>query len=68
MNFIKTLKFSVKGIDTTRYIPRASARGISAVLKRQKMILIPSHPEQREESPNIGKGKQTPFEVTPGKT
>jgi len=21
MNFIKTLKFSVKGIDTTRYIP-----------------------------------------------
>ena len=31
MNFIKTSKFSVKGIDTTRYIPRASARGISAV-------------------------------------
>ena len=23
MNFIKTSKFSVKGIDTTRYIPRA---------------------------------------------
>ena len=31
MNFIKTSKFSVKGIDTTRYIPRALARGISAV-------------------------------------
>jgi len=31
MNFIKTLKFSVKGIDTTRYILRALARGISLV-------------------------------------
>ena len=25
MNFIKTLKFSVKGIDTTRYIPRSAS-------------------------------------------
>jgi len=31
MNFIKSLKFSVKGIDTTRYISRALARGISSV-------------------------------------
>jgi len=45
MNFIKISKFSVKGIDTTRYILRSVV--------------------YEEESPNIGKGKKTPSQLTP---
>ena len=48
MNFIKTSKFSVKGIDTTRYIPTSEF--------------------YEEESPNIGKGKKTPSQLTPKET
>ena len=55
MNFIKISKFSVKGIDTTRYIPRASARGISSVkskgLKDPLRTDTKCRPERSEGSP-----------------
>ena len=71
MNFIKSLKFSVKGIDTTRYISNEVRnllileRGfhpLSNFSPKAKIILIPSHFERSEKSPPFNR-RQTYYFV-----